>query len=104
MDRIGTPDDFGAPSEKGGYDYRRGYDSHSPRKLYRSRSQNVISGVCGGIAEYFDIDVSLVRIISVLLVIPGGMSLWIYIILWIAIPLRPIDKYSYDSYGYRKRR
>ena len=106
MERIGTPDDFGAPSGKGSfsYNYSQSYDSCSPRKLYRSRNHNVISGVCGGVAEYFDIDVSLVRIIAVLLLFFGGMSFLAYIILWIAVPLRPMDKYSYDSFEYRKRR
>jgi len=104
MERIGTPDDFGTPSGKGSYDYNRSYDPYAPRKLYRSRSQNVIGGVCGGIAEYFNMDVSLARIISFLLLFLAGVSLWVYIILWIAVPLRPVDKYSYDSYGFRKRR
>jgi len=106
MERIGAPDDFGAPSKKGsyGYDYNRNNDSYNPHRLYRSHNHNVIGGVCGGVAEYFDIDVSLVRIIAFLLLFIGGMSFLVYIILWIAVPLRPVEKYSYDSYEYRKRR
>ena len=109
MERIGAPDDFGAPGVKSrpgsyGYDYDRSHDPYTPRRLYRSRSYNVIGGVCGGVAEYFNLDVSLVRIIAVLLFIFGGAGLLIYIILWIVIPLRPIDKYSYNSYENRKKR
>jgi len=50
------------------------------RTLCKSRSDKKLFGVCGGIAEYFGIDPTLVRIITVLLVAVGGMSLWVYII------------------------
>ena len=50
------------------------------KKLYRSRKNAVICGVCGGIAEYFNIDASIVRIIWVLLSLSGGTGLLIYII------------------------
>jgi phage shock protein C len=57
------------------------------RKLHRSRNQ-MIAGVCAGIAEYFDIDPTLVRIIYVLLSIfsAGFPGLLVYIILWIVMP------------------
>jgi phage shock protein PspC (stress-responsive transcriptional regulator) len=57
------------------------------KKLHRSRNQ-MIAGVCAGIAEYFDIDPTLVRIIYVLLSIfsAGFPGLLLYIILWIVMP------------------
>jgi len=58
------------------------------RKLYRSREQKILGGVCGGIAEYFDVDVTLVRLIC-LLVIFSGFGLIPYIIAWIIIPENP---------------
>ncbi len=58
-------------------------------RLYRSRSNSVLAGVCGGIAEYFDIDPSAVRIATALLIIPGGLSIWIYILAAIIIPKEP---------------
>lgn len=54
-------------------------------KLYRI-PDGIIAGVCGGLAEFFGLDVSLVRIATLLLVLFGGLSLWVYIILWIIIP------------------
>ena len=45
-----------------------------------------ICGVCGGIAKYFGINPTLVRLLTVLLVIPGGMSLWVYVIAAIIMP------------------
>ena len=60
------------------------------RKLYRSRENAMIGGVCAGIAEYFKIDSSLVRLATVILVFPGGLSIWAYIIAWIIVPQKPI--------------
>ena len=50
------------------------------KTLCKSRDDKKIFGVCGGIADYFGIDSTLVRIIAVLLVALGGMSLWVYVI------------------------
>lgn len=62
------------------------------KKLYRSRTDTKIAGVCGGLAEYFAIDVTIVRIVFVLLLLPGGLPGFIpYIVLWIIVPLKPLD-------------
>ncbi len=55
--------------------------------LHRSSTDRVFAGVCGGIAETFNLDSSTVRLITVLLIIFGGMSLWIYIIAALLLPL-----------------
>jgi phage shock protein C len=60
--------------------------SNSSRKLYRSRKDKVIGGVCGGLGEYFDIDPSLIRLLWVVVVFMGGSGVFIYIILWIVLP------------------
>ncbi|MBI2851367.1 MAG: PspC domain-containing protein [Chloroflexi bacterium] len=57
------------------------------KRLYRSRSDRMIWGVCGGIAEYFEIDPTIVRLIAVLLVFAGGIGILAYIILAIVMPL-----------------
>ncbi len=59
------------------------------KKLYRSVTDKMIGGVCGGIAEYFDIDPVIVRLVFVLAVIFGGSGILAYIILWIIIPQKP---------------
>lgn len=56
------------------------------QKIYRSSSDYIIAGVCGGLGRYFDIDPTLVRLIFILLAIAGGSGLIIYIILAIIIP------------------
>jgi len=59
------------------------------KQLRRSRKNKVIAGVCGGFAEHFDLDISLVRVIWLLVAIFGGGGLLAYIICWIIIPLEP---------------
>ncbi len=61
------------------------------KKLYRSREDAMIGGVCAGLAEYFNIDPTLVRLATVILVFPGGLSIWAYIIAWIIIPQKPLQ-------------
>lgn len=56
------------------------------KKLFRSIDDNIIAGVCGGLAEYFQIDSLLIRIIFILLAIGGGSGVLIYLILWLVIP------------------
>lgn len=60
------------------------------KKLYRSTADRKIAGICGGIAEYLDIDPTIVRIIAVLLLLPGGLPGFIpYVILWVVVPDKP---------------
>ena len=58
------------------------------RRLYRSQDR-IIAGVCAGLAEFFGLDVSLVRIATLALILFGGLSLWAYIILWLIVPKAP---------------
>ncbi len=58
-------------------------------RLYRSRDDRVLAGVCGGVAEWLEIDPSLVRIVFALLVITGGIGLLLYIIMAIVVPEEP---------------
>lgn len=59
------------------------------RKLYRSRKEKMIGGVAGGLAEYFEIDPTLVRIIFIVSLFLGGSGILAYIILWILVPEEP---------------
>lgn len=60
------------------------------KELQLSRHNRKIAGVCGGIAEYFDIDPTLVRIIWVVVTLMGGAGILLYIIAWILMPSRTI--------------
>lgn len=59
------------------------------KKLYRSRSDRRIGGVCGGLADYFNIDPTLVRLLFILGLIFVGGTLVAYLILMIVIPEEP---------------
>ncbi len=61
----------------------------SYRKLYRSRREKILGGVCGGLAEYFNIDPTLVRLGFVALGVWGGSGALLYIIMWIVVPDEP---------------
>ena len=66
-------------------------------RLYRSRTDKVIGGVSGGLADYINIDPVVVRILFVLLAIFGGSGVLVYIILWIAIPEAPIGYQVFEE-------
>jgi phage shock protein C len=59
------------------------------RKLYRSRTDRKLAGVCGGLAQYFNIDATLIRVLFVVLAVVGGSGLLLYLALWILVPYEP---------------
>ena len=59
------------------------------KRLYRSRRDVMIAGVCGGIAEYFDVDPTIVRLIAVVLILGWGSGLLAYLIAVLIIPKNP---------------
>ncbi len=81
-------------------------------QLARSKSDRMIVGVCGGLANYFNIDPVIVRLVFVVAVLFGGVSPLIYIILWIVMPeenairVQPalsqhppsVEEWKYDPY------
>ncbi len=60
------------------------------RKLQRSRVDSKIAGVCGGFAEYLEMDPTLVRLIWIMLALFGGWGLIGYLIAWIIMPIAPV--------------
>ena len=62
--------------------------NHMPKKLYRSRTNRILGGVCGGIGEYFNVDANIVRLLFLI----SGAGIMIYAIAWILIPEEPAKK------------
>jgi phage shock protein PspC (stress-responsive transcriptional regulator) len=60
------------------------------RRLYRSQTNKVIAGVCGGLAEYLNVDTTIVRLVWVLLTLLGGSGIILYILAFFIVPERPI--------------
>jgi phage shock protein C len=59
------------------------------KRLYRSRSERWLAGVCGGIGNYFNTDPTVIRVLFVVAALILGGGLLIYLILWLIIPLEP---------------
>jgi len=59
------------------------------KKLYRSKTDRKIAGVCGGLGEYFGVDSTLVRLAAVVLIFASGAGLLAYLVAWAIIPERP---------------
>ena len=64
------------------------------KKLYRSRSNRMIAGVCAGLADYFNVDPTIIRLVFVLFALAGGPGLILYIIMAIVVPEEPV---GFDS-------
>ena len=67
------------------------------KKLYRSETDSMIGGVCGGLAEYFEIDSTIVRLLFVVILLSAGSGLLAYIVLWIVLPTQSSVNLSSDE-------
>jgi phage shock protein PspC (stress-responsive transcriptional regulator) len=61
----------------------------APKRLMRSSTDKKIAGVCAGLADYFDMDPTIIRVIWLLLLICAGTGFLAYLILWIVLPVAP---------------
>ena len=57
-----------------------------PHKLYRDPQNARIGGVCAGLAQYFDVDVTVIRVIMLVAIFAASAGFWAYIVLWIVVP------------------
>lgn len=69
------------------------------KKLYRSRSDQMLGGVCGGLGEYLGLDSTLVRLFFVLATLFSGTGGLLYLILWMIVPLPPIEEPPFTEAG-----
>jgi phage shock protein C len=69
------------------------------KRLYRSRNNRMLFGVCGGLGEYFNIDPTVVRLIFVLAFLPGGPGLLAYLVLALLVPEEPLEEIHSESVG-----
>jgi len=60
--------------------------NNNAKRLYRSRDDRMISGVCAGLAEYIDIDPTIVRLLFVLGAVAGGATFWAYLVMMLVVP------------------
>lgn len=64
---------------------------NTTRRLYRSRNERMIGGVCGGLGEYFNIDPTLIRLLFVVFALTGGSGVLAYLIFLVVVPEEPLD-------------
>ena len=84
IQRMGKPEEFGPRCDDFATE-----PTDNVKKLYRDRENRVLAGICGGIGKYMDTDPSVIRLVTLILIIFGGLSLWVYIIFWLIIPQEP---------------
>lgn len=61
------------------------------RRLYRSRSDRMVSGIAGGLGEYLNIDSTIVRLLFVFFALAGGPGLLVYLVMLLVVPEEPLD-------------
>ena len=93
--RLGAPSEFGERHSTPQQEDEA--QTVPPRRLYRSRTDRSIAGICGGLGAFFNADPTMIRLITLLLILFGGLSIWAYIILWIVIPEEPARKFLFND-------
>jgi phage shock protein C len=63
--------------------------NNDAKRLYRSKDNRMISGVCAGLAEYVDIDPTIVRLLFVLGAFAGLATFWVYLVMMLVVPEEP---------------
>jgi phage shock protein PspC (stress-responsive transcriptional regulator) len=89
IEAMGKPEEFAEGAETSSNKKEETYYEESEpvkKRMFRDPDNKAIGGVCSGIAAYFDVDIVWIRLAMFLLIFFGGLSLWVYIILWIVIP------------------
>jgi phage shock protein PspC (stress-responsive transcriptional regulator) len=82
IDTLGTPEDISDDSGTG-YERLRTVGYH---RMYRDPDNRIIAGVCSGMAAYWRIEPWVVRVIFIIISLPGGLGILIYLVLWIVLP------------------
>ncbi len=107
--QLGMPDGepFSEKDENSGQGYRTEQDGgdfyatngRPLRKLYRDSVNKSLGGVCSGLAIYFGLDTLLIRILFIIALFMGSAGFWIYVILWVAVPLADTPVKKCEMYG-----
>lgn len=85
-EQMGAPETFGPKLSYSFEEQTRTHDRRDFRSMTRPRDDRFLGGVCSGLARHFGVDTVLLRLIMLGMILLGGLSIWIYILLWIIIP------------------
>ena len=88
INQLGMPDGSEVPGGAGasGDTGAKSANAAAPHKLFRDPQNSRVAGVCAGLAQYFDLDVVLIRVLMLVAIFAATAGIWIYIILWIVVP------------------
>jgi phage shock protein PspC (stress-responsive transcriptional regulator) len=95
MNSIGRPEDLAGEAEEMNTNKTNEqkssktnttYNAAGKRRLFRDENHKLVGGVCSGVANYFDVDIAIVRVVFLILLFSFGIGFIPYIILWIAVP------------------
>lgn len=84
--QLGMPDGEGAS----GFEFKCNPEfsfTHGKKKLFRDSDNKLIGGVCSGFACFFDVDVTVLRVLFLAALVLGGFGFWIYVVVWFVAPL-----------------
>ena len=85
--QLGMPDGSPVPGGAGAAGDTGAKSSAAvPHKLYRDPQNARIAGVCAGLAQYFDVDVTVIRVIMLVAIFAASAGFWAYVVLWIVVP------------------
>jgi len=86
-EQLGSPRDFKDDSSRSAEDSdQQGGAASTPKRLFRDTDNGMVAGVCAGLAKFFGIDATIVRLIFAALIIFGGGGLLLYVVLWLVVP------------------
>lgn len=86
---LGMPDgsaETGSGTAGASFGSKAAESATTAKKLFRDKDEKRLGGVCSGLSWYFDLDVTLIRVLMLVALICGTAGFWVYVILWIAIP------------------
>ncbi|MCR5548436.1 MAG: PspC domain-containing protein [Bacteroidales bacterium] len=88
INQLGMPDGSEVPGGAGtsGDTGAKSANAASSHKLFRDPQNSRVAGVCAGLAQYFDLDVVLIRVLMLVAIFAATAGIWIYVILWIVVP------------------
>ncbi len=96
---IGKPEDFDTSSEAAAEKATYSRSTATRKKMYRNSDDSIISGVCGGIGAYLNIESVWVRLMFIIFTCFFGIGFFVYIALWIALPSANSDAQKREMYG-----
>lgn len=91
IEQMGRPEEFGEPRSAEQQEPPI-YSTFEERRFRRPLNDRVVGGVCAGLANFFGVEALLMRVIALLLFCCAGLSLWVYVILWIVMPSEEMPK------------